>query len=217
MKISILCSDSKHPIVPWLERWCSRHAKSHDVELVHQKDKLSGGDILFLISASIILRSEERERYAACLVIHASDLPEGRGWSPWVWQILEGQQRIVVTLLEAAEPVDTGRIWTQQEMRLEGHELFNEICSQLFSTELSLMDFAVTNFGTVVPRPQGHAPTSYYRRRTPEDSRLDPKQSLQDQFDLLRVCDENRYPAFFELRGYRYVVSIRKQGESKNG
>ena len=42
------------------------------------------------------------------LVIHASDLPQGKGWSPMPWQIAEGRNDIVFTLFEAVAGVDAG-------------------------------------------------------------------------------------------------------------
>ena len=45
------------------------------------------------------------------------------------------------------------------------------------------------------------------RRR---DSRLDPSRSIAEQFDLLRVADPQRFPAFFDLRGHRYLVRLKK-------
>jgi methionyl-tRNA formyltransferase len=210
MNISILCSDVTHPIYPWLESWAARHARSHVVELLSDKRELRGGDVLFLVSCSEIIDAAIRSLYRATLVIHASDLPEGRGWSPHIWQILEGKNQIKVTLLEAEDAVDSGKIWAQRDMVLEGHELFDEINSKLFMTELELMEFAVTNFETVAPLAQDGRPASHYRKRTPDDSRLDTDRTLAEQFDLLRVADGERFPAFFDFRGHRYYVQLRK-------
>lgn len=213
MRVSILCSDARHPIFPWLEEWAARHGHDHDVELVRRKEDLSGGEILFLISCHEIIRDDVRARYDATLVIHASDLPLGRGWSPHIWQILDGKPQVPVSLIEAEDVLDSGAIWAQTAFRVEGHETFNEINAKLFDSELELMDFALTNFGKVTPRPQdGRAPT-HYRQRTPEDSRIDPARSIADQFDLLRVADPQRFPAFLEFRGHRYVICIMKDGQ----
>lgn len=209
MKISVLCSDPAHPIQPRLEEWCAARRAAHDVELVHEKARLGGGDLLFLISCDEIVEADLRARYRACLVIHASDLPRGRGWSPLVWQILEGRNDIMVTLLEAADVVDSGAIWHQIELHFAGHELVEELNAALFDAELRLMDYALANLDSVRPRPQSGEP-GYYRKRTPEDSRLDPQRSLADQFDLLRVADARRYPAFFDYRGRRYAIILKK-------
>ncbi|WP_225172415.1 formyltransferase family protein [Bradyrhizobium sp. BRP19] len=185
---------------------------THAVELVQRKAELSGGDILFLISCHEIISAGDRTRYGKSLVIHASDLPQGRGWSPHIWQILEGKNDIVVSLLEAEDQVDTGAIWAQRHLILEGHELFDEINAKLFAIELDLMNEALASIGRKAPVAQdGRAPT-YYPRRSPADSRLDPAQPLARQFELLRVADPERFPAFFDFRGHRYLVRLEKVG-----
>lgn len=212
MKITILCSSSSHPVYPSLVRWRELQAGCHQVTLVEtaaQAEALGRGDILFLISCHEVVTSSLRALYRTSLVIHASDLPRGRGWSPLVWQILEGRNDIPVTLLEAADSVDGGPIWHQVWLHFQGHELVDEIQAALFDAELSLMDYAVANLDAVRPRPQVGEP-SYYRRRLPEDSRLDPARTLAEQFNLLRVADPGRYPAFFDHLGHRYVLRISK-------
>jgi methionyl-tRNA formyltransferase len=212
MKISVLCSSTAHPVYPHLENWVKKAGTKHNVELVRQKAELSGGDILFLISCHEIISAVDRQKYGASLVIHASNLPEGRGWSPHIWQILEGKQDIVVSMIAAQDQVDTGAIWAQRHLVLEGHELYDEINERLFAVELDLMDQALEMVGHSAPVPQEDRPPSYYRRRTPADSRLDPSRPIADQFDLLRVADPLRFPTFFDLRGHRYLVRIEKAG-----
>ncbi len=178
-------------------------------------DKLVGGDLLFLISCSQIVRPELRRYYRHTLVVHASDLPQGRGWSPLIWQLLEGRTEIAVTLLEADDPVDSGKIWSKRWLHFEGHELFDEINQALFQAELELMDFAISQYEVIQAQAQDSQQASWYPRRHPEDSRLDPQLPLASQFDLLRVADPARYPAYFELRGYRYEITIRKANIQK--
>ena len=203
-----------HPVYPFLESWCRRQSLSHSVDLVTDLSGLSGGEILFLISCSEIIGPEIRALYKVSLVIHASDLPAGRGWSPLVWQILEGKKDVAVSLLEAADPVDSGPIWKKAWLHFTGTELYDELNFSLFSVEIELMDFAVENFEKVEPVPQVLEGASWYPRRRPEDSKLDPDRSFSQQFDLLRVSDPNRYPAYFECRGEVYEVLIRRRKKS---
>lgn len=212
MKIDILCSDPNHPVYPFLLEWKGRREARHQVRLLQRKAELSEGEILFLISCHEIIGPEVRNNYRSSLVIHASDLPRGRGWSPHIWQIFEGRREIPVTLLEAEDAVDSGAILAHTTFHLEGHELADEINALLFRAELELMDFAVDQFGFLAPRPQDiREPTYTYRRRTPDDSRIDPDKTLAEQFDLLRVADPRRFPAYFDLHGYRYYISITKR------
>jgi|SRR3972149_1625642 len=212
MKISILCTNKLHPVYPKLMKWCKDRKYIHDVELMESTNTLSGGDLLFLISCNEVVNKDVRSKYRFCLVIHASDLPKGRGWSPHIWQILEGANNIPVMLLEAADGVDTGKVWAKDELKLEGHELFDEINEKLFAIELRLMDYAVKHLDAIVPYEQ-NGTTTYYRKRTPKDSRLDPTKTIAEQFELLRVADPERYSAYFDYRGYRYKVVLSKQGK----
>ena len=211
MKITILCSSVDHPINCWLNRWIAENDECHQIELICKKTDLSYGDLLFLISCAEIIRKVDRRSYKKTLVIHASDLPQGRGWSPHVWQILEGKEQLVVTLLEAEDRVDSGDIWCQEKIGIPRTALYAEINQVLFDAELKLMDFAVSNFETVIPRSQRqNIESTYYLKRSPADSEIDPVQSIEKQFDLIRVCDPIRFPAFFRLHGEKYKLVLEK-------
>ena len=132
-----------------------------------------------------------------------------------IWTVLNGETRVTVTMIEAVDRVDSGAIWERRHFHVEDHELSDEMNEKLFEVELELMEYAICNTGNIVPTMQNESNASYYRRRTPEDSRLDPMRSIAEQFDLLRVCDNTRYPAFFEYRGHRYELRLTKVGRSK--
>ncbi len=211
MKITILTSSKKHPVYAHLQRWQQAQAGAHGVEIVFAPEEAEGGDFLFMISCGDIVSADVRNRYRHALVVHASSLPKGRGWSPYIWQILEGKDVIPVTLLEAEDKVDTGRVWLQKPMVLEGHELSDEIHEALSQVTLELMSEAIEREGKITPQPQNEEEASTYPRRTPEDSRLDLEKSLGEQINLLRVCDPERFPAFFEYKGHKYIVKMEKE------
>lgn len=211
MRISILCTDPNHPVIPSLNNWLNGMTlKGHSTSLAIDKSELKGGDILFLVSCGQMIRDAERQKYKATLVLHASDLPKGRGWSPHIWSILDGTNQITLSLLEASEPVDSGAIWLKTKFVLEGHELLPEINAKLFAAELLLMTQAVEQFETIKPIQQVGEPGPYMPKRSPSDSQLDPYKTIAEQFNLLRVADTQRYPAFFSFQGKRFVIKIEK-------
>ena len=59
------------------------------------------------------------------------------------------------------------------------------------------MNFAINDFDSIKPVTQNSNNATYLQRRTPEDSELDVKKSIAEQFNLFRIADENRYPCFF--------------------
>lgn len=202
-RVSIVCSDKNHPVFAYLERW-----GGYD-ELVTRTADLSGGDLLFLVSCTEMVRPKTIEMYSSTLVLHASDLPIGRGWSPHIWAIVEGANEVTLSLLEAEEPVDTGDVWAKRVIRFDGTELFDEINAKLFENEIALIEWAITNYETIRPEKQLGSST-YWPRRTPADSEIDGNLPLSEQFDTLRVADPDRYPATVELRGKRFKIRLER-------
>ena len=212
MKITVFCDNELHPIIPRLKKWVhTANYNGHECVLINKKELLTGGDFLFLVSCGCLISESERRRYQNSLVIHASDLPRGRGWSPHIWSILNGANEITVSLLDAGEKVDSGQIWLKKSFLLEGHELLDEINEKLFEIEISMMDYACNKHQGISKVQQEADLVNYFRKRMPEDSRLNPFKTIAEQFNLLRVVDNERYPAFFELHGKRYVIHIKKE------
>lgn len=211
MKIDVLCSSADHPINPWIKRWIDGRQAEHDVTLLRKMNQLTGGDLLFLVSCAEMIPADMRNRYGSCVVLHASNLPKGRGWSPYIWSIIEGAQTITVSAIEAEDEVDSGAIWAKKSFEVAAHELYDEINESLFAVELDLMGQVIEMVERgLTPTPQPDSKATYYRRRTPADSELDPSQSISDLFNKVRVCDPNRYPAYFKLHGHVYSVCLKK-------
>ncbi|MDT8993101.1 formyltransferase family protein [Curvibacter sp. APW13] len=186
----------------------------HTVRIAHRVEQALPADFCFCLSFSRIVSAEVRKQYRHTLVVHESELPDGRGWAPMTWQILEGKNRIPVTLIEAVDAVDAGPIYLQEWITLNGTELNPEWRLLQAQATLDLCMQWVKAYPAIVDRarPQTGAGSVYARRR-PTDSRLDPSKTLAEQFNLLRVVDNDQYPAYFEMAGVRYKISIKKWGE----
>lgn len=214
MQISVLTTDREHPVVEWLINWqIEMRIANHEVEIHFDKSSLEGGDVLFLVSCSQMILEKEKSLFKQVLVLHASDLPQGRGWSPHIWSIIGGNNKITLCLLEADEPVDSGRIWLKTSIQLRGDELLDEINQKLFEAELELMNSCVNQYNFIIPYEHNQSKSSYFRKRRSSDSEIDIEKSIMSQFDLLRTVDNIRYPAFFYHKGYKYVLKIEKESD----
>jgi methionyl-tRNA formyltransferase len=69
------------------------------------------------------------------------------------------------------------------------------------------MTWAIDHCDRASPYPQRGTPTKH-RRRVPADSEIDPSRSLAECFDLIRVADPERYPAYFTLHGRKFRIAI---------
>ena len=183
--------------------------RGHAVRWIHDPAHLAPGDVCLLLSCSRLLRAEQLALHRHNLVVHESALPQGQGWSPMTWQILEGASSIPITLFEAVADLDAGPIHLQQQIALQGHELVEEwrVLQAQATLELCLAWFDRYQEVVAAAQPQ-HGEASHYRRRRPDDSQLDPERSLAEQFNLLRVVDNQRYPAFVHWRGRCYVLQV---------
>jgi folate-dependent phosphoribosylglycinamide formyltransferase PurN len=191
------------------EEW---EAQGHCVRWANDVSQAGGGDLCFCLGLGQIVPRAVRDRFNHVLVVHESDLPKGRGWSPLTWQILDGANQISVTVIEAADDVDSGPVYAQRWIAFEGHELIDELRAAQAEVTHSLCRAFVDNYpeSAAQGREQAGEPT-YYPRRRPADSELNPEYSLTEQFNRLRVADNRRYPVFFDWRGHRYILRIERE------
>lgn len=174
----------------------------------NHKDLLRG-DVCFILGYPRIIPPEILQKHQRNLVVHASDLPKGRGMSPWVWDVLQGENKLTICLLEANEKLDEGNIIYKEHVFLSGTELIDDLRKIIGNKTIQY----ITDFLSSQPFPKGtkqEGEPTYYKKRNPEDSQLDINKTIAEQFNLLRVVDNDNYPAFFEINGKRFKIKIEK-------
>jgi methionyl-tRNA formyltransferase len=211
-KISILSDLNSwiNSYVPQLVN--SLQAEHHQVYWVHQSDLIPEGDFVFYLGCGQIVPLEILQKNKHNLVVHESALPLGKGWSPLTWQILEGKNDIPIILFEANKLVDSGVIYLQDILHFNGLELVDELRQLQAQKSIDMCLTFVSQYPGIISHgrsQQGEA--TFYRRRMPKDSLLDPSKSIKEQFNLLRVVDNERYPAFFEINNEIYILKIEKR------
>ena len=175
------------------------------------KDIKESFDILFILSYHKIIEKKYLKKNRHNIIIHASDLPKGKGWAPMFWQILEGKNEIVFTMFEADEKVDNGPIYMKKTLKLDGYELNPELREKQAKQIINMCLEFVNNYEKYKnPTPQEGEET-FCPKRTPKDSKLDINKSIKEQFNLLRIVDNENYPAFFEIDGHKYILKIYKE------
>lgn len=186
--------------------------RGYKVSRVSAREDIKHGDIAFFLSCFEIVKGEFLKRNIHNIVVHASALPSGKGWSPTTWQILEGKNVIPLTLFEAVEQMDSGDIYLRDEMKLEGTELIEEWQAKLGMKIVDMCLKFVAQFDAGQVRGYRQCgQESFYARRHPRDSKLDIDKTIAEQFNLLRVVDNEKYPAFFEMNGKRYTLKITQE------
>jgi methionyl-tRNA formyltransferase len=211
MLITLICDNPNSWIIPYIEELKEEIKElGNDVKIIDSYKKIAPGDLLFLLSCEKILPVSYMKMNKHNLVIHESDLPKGKGWSPVTWQVLEGKDIIPITLFEAVENVDAGDIYLQEFIPLDGSELIGEIKhKQGLYTKKLVLEF-IKIYPNIQGKPQ-QGQEGFYLKRGPKDSQLDINKTIKEQFNLLRVVDNERYPAYFMFNGKKYIVNIYKE------
>lgn len=184
----------------------------HTALFIQNLSDLKKGDLAFFLSCEKIVSSDLLSKHVHNLVVHESALPKGKGWSPLTWQVLEGKTKIPISLFEASLKVDSGDIYFSDFIDLDGTELVNDLRKKQAQKTFDLILRFVSAYPNLSSKKQSGSET-FYKKRSPNDSQLDQNKSISEQFNLLRVVDNERYPAFFIHNGRKYIIKI-YDGES---
>ncbi len=170
-------------------------------------DEVKNFDIVFILGYTKILPSEFLVNNNLNLVVHESDLPKGKGFSPIQWQLLEGKSEITISLIEACERVDSGDIFLQNKINFKGTELYKEIREIQAKATLSIINDFLKIYPNIKTKKQvGNE--SFYRRRTKLDGELDITKTIEENFNLMRIGNNESWPSFFYYKGIKYIINI---------
>ena len=169
-------------------------------------------NIIFSYFKKIPSKYLKRSKYN--LVPHESNLPKGKGMSPLTWQILEKKKKVTFSLIEANNKIDSGIIYFKKKVIIPKTFIFKEIKkTQLYTNLLLITKFI--NFLNTNKRPPkkliSKLKESFYKKRKPRDSEININKKLKDQFNLLRVVDNENYPAYFKIYGKKFYLRIEKK------
>lgn len=185
---------------------CVLNEYATENRIFREHHEIKPGDILFVLSCDKILNKELLALHTNNIVIHESDLPEGKGWSPVSWQVEKGINEIPVTLFEAAEGVDGGDYYIKSAITLSGHELIDQIREKQIQKTMAMMKEFLDNYPLPPCLPQGAE--TFFPKREEKNQALDIHDSIRNQFNKLRVCDNERYPAHFYINNQKYILKI---------
>jgi len=142
-----------------------------------------------------------------CFFIHESPLPEGRGHAPIQWAIKNKRPNLTLSLFKASSGVDNGYIVYQHNMEINKLDDVTIIeskrqqgikeCFTIFLEELKEQ--------TIVLRKQTGKP-SYHKKRTFKDSKITTIPNIENFWNEIRMCDNEKYPAFFEIDNKKIIL-----------
>ena len=138
---------------------------------------------------------------------HETPLPEGKGHAPIQWTVLNNRSNLVVSLYKLNAGVDSGELINQHNIHFEKtdtlhtmnkkREIAIEKCFDVFIKEVKQ--------GYMVLRKQS-GKGSYHKKRKPSHNQLDLNKKLIDLWDEIRICDNDKYPAWFSINDKKVII-----------
>lgn len=182
------------------------YSNCHEISIIESEDGLfydavrdNNPDYIFFPHWSTMIPKEIYEKYR-CVVFHMTDLPFGRGGSPLQNLIVRGYTETKISAIKVVEELDAGPVYFKEPLSLEGSAqdiyirasdiIFNNMIPRFFDEE-------------IIPSPQTGEVT-VFKRRLPEDSRLEKHMSMDKVYDHIRMLDAEGYPAAnIEMGSYK--------------
>ena len=211
MKINLLCDNKSS----WF--WNSNNNfinqiknLGHDVDVYRDELEMPSADISVFISCTKLVSADGLKKSNSNIICHPSDLPKGRGFAPIAWDVLNGESKITFSLFEASIEADAGFIYDKKIVNLSGTELNDD----LRKIQADVTYAMILEYISKYPKNKSSAQEgegSWYRKRTPKDSELDVNKTIIEQMNLLRIVDNDLYPAFFFYKDEKFEITIRKK------
>ena len=169
--------------------------------------KIKKQNIVFPISNTKILPKKFLSNHEYVLIPHPSKLPKDKGFAPIQNQILKKKKKIFISLIKAVEKVDEGPICIQNHFNIDKTDLSLDIRRKQGEAYIKIIE----DFLNIYPNVNFKTQTgkgNFNKKRTPNDSEININKSIKAQFDKIRICDNELYPAFFFLNKKKFIIKI---------
>ena len=145
-----------------------------------------------------------------CVVLHTSNLPNGRGGSPIQNQIIRGVTKSRVNALEMTGQVDSGGVYCFSDITLQGslRDIWMTIASQSFD----LIQKCVKENPLPVDQEVLSDITSYKRRKS---SSLNLDCEISNVYDQIRMLDGEGYPRS-NIKIGNFIIEFSRAGFDDN-
>ena len=153
----------------------------------------------------------QAEQAGNVVVMHASNLPEGRGWAPIYHTFYEQKSEYILSGIFAVSEVDTGNVIVRARFPIEAG--YTAPFLRIVDEELSLLLISKILEHWPEGNPTGIkqvGQSSYRDRRYPKDNQIDITDSLEKLIPHLRGV-ESKNPAFFIYNNVKYLIKIQPE------
>lgn len=166
-------------------------------------------DITFLNNLTFKINTSKKN-LGLILLIHESDLPRDKGFSPLQWQLLKNRNLISFCLIKADDKFDNGDILLKKKFKFDTLDLYDELREKQFFFHKQLINEFLINYPKFNLIKQKGTST-YNRKRTFIDSKIDINRSIKSQFNKMRLINNKNWPGFFIYKDTFFKITLTKE------
>ncbi len=210
--------------------WLSRDLDSNDVVALQKKHEMVVSEDFTVIDNSfdiVIVSNYDKiisEKYfflplKGIVVIHSSDLPKGKGWAPIYNSIANAENEYVVSLIKIDKKVDSGNILQKIRIKKPKYICNNNLRAIDEEAIIMLVDKFLENldsYSELIGIEQNEEQSTYYKKRTKFENKLDKDNSLQNQI-LNILATNNNYASFIDIDGQTIEITAKNKRTYKLG
>ena len=141
-----------------------KNSKKYNFFLSENLKKIKNFDVVFILGYTKILKNKFLKKNKLNLVVHESDLPKGKGFSPVQWQILENKNKIPICILEADKKFDSGKIYKKEYFKIKKTDLYEEIRNHQANATVKIIKKFLKTYPNLTFKLQ-KGKTTYYKKR----------------------------------------------------
>lgn len=209
LKVTFLLDPNNSWIKDQLNSYNFNLNKKYSFKIFNDYKQIKSQDIVFAISYTKILSEKFLNKNKLVLIPHCSKLPKDRGFSPIQNQILKKKNKFYISLIKAVKKVDKGPICLQSNFNLNGTELYNEIRKIQGKEILKIIHKFLLKYPNIKFKSQ-KGKGNFNKKRQVKDNKLSIYKSIKDQFNNLRINNNDLYPSYFYFKKKKFILKIFK-------
>ena len=199
----------------WLEKYILKNSfhvikKNYDLKIKYKLDINEKAEILFLLGFTSKFKILKYKKIKNFFLIHESNLPKGRGWSPVKYQVLENKNKIKCCLISCRDPIDSGDIYESETLIIKKTDLYDEIKKKQYKVTINLISRLLKKYPKINSKKQLGKPT-WYKKLSSESDKLNIKESISSQFNKIRSTDYNIHQNYFYINSEKFYLRISKK------
>jgi len=166
-------------------------------------------DLVVVVGWYWIIPSDVLDKVPYGLIgLHASLLPQYRGFAPLVWAIINGEKKTGISLFYLSKGIDTGDIIDQRELTIGEN---SKILSLLEKTKKLSLDMIKSNYKDIIKgenqrKVQSKSNTSYCSIRKPEDGLINWSDKNTNIHNFIRAQSDPYPGAFTYIKEKKYYL-----------